>query len=74
MLLCAGCLLCSSESQACVSAAVVSMSSLHRLSLEGNRLTTLPKELGNLSHLRVLNANGNLLTAIPGTPCSECCN
>ena len=42
------------------------MTSLQRLSLEGNRLTALPKELGDLSALRVLNANGNLLTAIPG--------
>ena len=57
-----------SQSFAFVPAAVVSMTSLHRLSLEGNRLTALPKELGNLSHLRVLNANGNLLTAIPGMP------
>ena len=42
------------------------MTSLQRLSLEGNRLTSLPKELGDLGALRVLNANGNLLTAIPG--------
>ena len=48
-------------------AAVLGMSSLQRLSLEGNRLTSLPKEVGDLAGLRVLNVNSNLLTAIPGS-------
>ena len=42
------------------------MTTLQRLSLASNKLTSLPKDVGNLTALRVLNANDNQLTSVPG--------
>lgn len=38
---------------------------IEHLILSGNRLTSLPKELGELQRLQILDVNGNLLTSIP---------
>ena len=42
------------------------MTTLQRLSLASNKLTSLPKDVGSLTALRVLNANDNQLTSVPG--------
>ena len=42
---------------------------LQELSLAGNRLTTLPGAIGNLSSLQRLQMAGNLLTSLPDSIC-----
>ena len=49
-------------------AVVGTMTTLQRLSLADNKLTSLPKDVGNLTGLRVLNANNNQLISVPGMP------
>ena len=38
---------------------------LRELDVSGNRLTTLPADIGQLRFLRVLRANNNLITEVP---------
>lgn len=45
------------------------MALLQELSLAGNRLTTLPDAIGNLSSLQRLQMAGNLLTSLPDSIC-----
>lgn len=43
------------------------MSSLEYLNVSSNKLTTLPSEIGNLSHIKNLYANSNRITSLPNT-------
>ena len=47
-------------------AAIKSLTSLQDLCVSGNKLTALPHELGGLRQLQRLQADSNLITAIPG--------
>ena len=42
------------------------MASLEALFLNGNRITSVPAELGQLANLQVVNLSGNRLTSVPG--------
>ena len=48
-----------------VPAEIGQLTSLERLDLEGNQLTSVPAEIGQLTSLKVLHLSGNMLTRVP---------